>query len=72
MKKLSLSCLLVSLFVTIYSQNPTPDKLYGPLFKEIQLKRVFADNKTFVDCTPKYSPETILKKIQRAEVETRI
>ena len=31
----------------------TPDKLYGDLFTAIQLQQVFADGKTFVDCTPK-------------------
>lgn len=62
MKKIALSCLFSFVFTTIYCQHPTPDKLYGSLFRDVQLKRVFADNKTFVDCTPKYSPQTILKK----------
>jgi len=31
----------------------TPDELYGDLFTQIQLQKVFADGKTFVDCTPK-------------------
>ena len=44
------------------AQTTTPDKLWGPLFKDVQLKRAFADNKTFVDCTPKYEPRVILKK----------
>ncbi len=34
-------------------QTAPPEKLYGELFKEIQLNKIFADSKTFVDCTPK-------------------
>ena len=39
----------------------TPDELYGELFKDVQLKRIFPDNKTFVDCTPKRNPADIVK-----------
>jgi alpha,alpha-trehalase len=42
--------------------TPTPDKLWGDLFKQVQLTRVFSDNKTFVDCTPKSEPSYILKE----------
>lgn len=34
-------------------QYPTPDKLYGQLFIDVQTQQVFPDGKTFVDCTPK-------------------
>jgi alpha,alpha-trehalase len=34
----------------------------GLLFEEVQLKNVFPDNKTFPDCTPKYSLELINQK----------
>jgi len=44
------------------AQTATPDKLWGQLFKDVQTRRVFPDNKTFVDCTPKYEPSVILKK----------
>ncbi|HUQ96308.1 MAG TPA: alpha,alpha-trehalase TreA, partial [Chitinophagaceae bacterium] len=40
----------------------TPDQLWGPLFEEIQLKKIFPDNKTFVDAVPKASPAIILTK----------
>ena len=33
-----------------------------PLFEEVQLQKVFADGKTFVDCTPKINPEEILQR----------
>jgi alpha,alpha-trehalase len=62
-------CLLfISLMHTafIFGQAaPTPDKLWGDLFKEVQLKRVFPDNKTFVDCTPKAAPNVILRKYRQ-------
>lgn len=32
-----------------------------PLFHDVQLQKVFADGKTFVDCTPKINPEEILQ-----------
>jgi alpha,alpha-trehalase len=38
----------------------TPDKIYGDLFKEVQLSRIFPDNKTFVDCVPKRKPADIM------------
>ncbi|MEP6682509.1 MAG: alpha,alpha-trehalase TreF [Parafilimonas sp.] len=38
----------------------TPDKLYGNLFRDVQLKKIFADNKTFVDCIAKRKPEDIV------------
>jgi alpha,alpha-trehalase len=31
----------------------------SPLFEDVQLQKVFADGKTFVDCLPKYPPEKI-------------
>ncbi len=37
-----------------------PDQLYGELFKEVQMKQIFPDGKTFVDCTPKAYPSVIL------------
>jgi alpha,alpha-trehalase len=49
---------------------PTPDKLWGDLFKDVQLKRVFPDNKTFVDCTPKGSPESIMKKYRNQKTRS--
>ncbi|MGZ8538007.1 MAG: alpha,alpha-trehalase TreF [Flavisolibacter sp.] len=63
MKKLTLLLYLFCLASLGISQTPqTADKLWGNLFREVQFKRVFADNKTFVDCTPKFAPSVILKK----------
>ncbi|MEO6313714.1 MAG: alpha,alpha-trehalase TreA [Chitinophagaceae bacterium] len=42
-------------------QSPaTPDKIYGRLFSDIQLARIYPDSKTFVDCTPKKPPAEIV------------
>jgi alpha,alpha-trehalase len=35
-----------------------------PLFEDVQMSRIFADEKTFVDCLPKYPLEEINKKYQ--------
>jgi alpha,alpha-trehalase len=37
-----------------------PDKVYGKLFNDVQMDRVFADGKTFVDCIPKRKPTDIV------------
>lgn len=61
MKKLFL-CLLISWqFVCAIAQQPaTPDKIYGDLFRDVQMSKVFPDGKTFVDCIPKKNPKVIL------------
>ena len=38
----------------------TPADRYQDLFEAVQLQRVFADSKTFVDCVPEEEPEQIL------------
>jgi alpha,alpha-trehalase len=38
----------------------TPDKIYGDLFHQVQMNKVFPDGKTFVDCIPKRSPKDIM------------
>jgi alpha,alpha-trehalase len=40
----------------------TPDKIWGKLFVDAQLKRALGDNKTFVDAVPKEEPRVILRK----------
>jgi len=37
-----------------------PDKIYGKLFVDVQMGRVFPDGKTFVDCIPKRKPAEIV------------
>ena len=43
------------------AQTPaTPDKIYGQLFVDVQMNKVFPDGKTFVDCIPKRKPTDIM------------
>lgn len=42
------------------SLPPTPDALYGELFEQVQMQQIFADGKTFVDCTPMRPVEDIM------------
>ena len=53
MKRLLISALALMASAVYAQYPPTPDQLYGQLFSEVQLQRVFPDGKTFVDCTPK-------------------
>lgn len=61
--------LLLFLFiqVSVAAQNnhtPTPDELYGKLFIDVQMNRIFPDSKTFVDCIPLFSAAEILNKYE--------
>lgn len=40
---------------------PTPLDLYGPLFRAVQERSLFADSKTFADAAPKRAPAEILR-----------
>lgn len=42
------------------SQIPTPADTYAELFNQVQMRKLFADGKTFVDATPKRPPAEIL------------
>jgi alpha,alpha-trehalase len=44
-----------------------PDQQLGILYHEVQMQSVFADSKTFADCTPRQSPEEILALYQSAK-----
>lgn len=39
----------------------TPDQIYGELFRDVQMSKIFPDGKTFVDCVPKRTPREIVK-----------
>jgi alpha,alpha-trehalase len=62
--KRSLSVLLyVFLSTACFAQAqvvPTPDKIYGQLFIDVQMNKIFPDGKTFVDCIPKRNPKDIM------------
>jgi len=63
MKKILYSGFFLFSFLSTFSQYqqpPPPDKIYGELFNEVQMQKVFPDGKTFVDCTPKRKPVDIM------------
>ncbi|HEY5812258.1 MAG TPA: hypothetical protein VIT23_06370, partial [Terrimicrobiaceae bacterium] len=43
----------------------SPDKIYGPLFEDVQMQEIFPDQKTFVDCVPIRKPSEIMADYQR-------
>ncbi len=63
MKKLLIACLgFMPLLLTaqLKKMPPTPDKIYGQLFRDVQMQKILPDGKTFVDCTPKRKVADIL------------
>ena len=61
MRRIFSTFLLFLFFLNSWSQQPpAPDKIYGDLFVEVQMQRVFPDGKTFVDCIPKRKPADIM------------
>jgi alpha,alpha-trehalase len=53
-------------FAVMVAQTPaTPDKIYGKLFHDVQMAKIFPDGKTFVDCIPKRPPAEIVADYQR-------
>ena len=56
-----LVALQLSIALVVFSQPATPDKIYGKLFHDVQMAKIFPDGKTFVDCLPKRSPGEIVK-----------
>ena len=55
------SFLFLAVALTVQAQMPpTPDQVYGQLFKDVQMNQVLPDGKTFVDCTPKRNPKDIM------------
>lgn len=59
MKKPLLAAMLLVASFQLHAQIATPDKIYPELFKAVQMGKVFADGKTFVDCVPKRDPDDI-------------
>src|SRR5882757_1690227 len=63
MKRLAGFLLLVITTFLSFGQSivtTPPDKIYGKLFVDVQMNKVFADGKTFVDCIPKRKPAEII------------
>ena len=63
MKKIIPSFLFFLLihFIAIGQTPQPPDVIYGKLFTDVQMAKIFPDGKTFVDCTPKRDPKKIVK-----------
>ncbi|WP_374950312.1 alpha,alpha-trehalase TreA [Mucilaginibacter sp.] len=55
--------LAICLFISFWAaaQQQTPRQQFPGLFEAVQSSDIFPDNKTFVDCTPKYAPNLIMK-----------
>lgn len=61
MKKwLALLIAIVIIKINFAQQPAAPDKIYGQLFVDVQLAKIFPDGKTFVDCTPKRKVKDIM------------
>jgi alpha,alpha-trehalase len=53
--------LLLLLFINLcWAEEQSPADHYGELFEQVQLQKIFADGKTFVDAQPKLTPEKIM------------
>jgi alpha,alpha-trehalase len=50
-----------------WTADQTPSELYGDLFDQVQLERVFPDSKTFADAQGKRAPAQILADYRRAK-----
>ena len=51
------------------AQVETPSQLYGQLFEDVQMQRVFPDGKTFVDAIAKDAPAIIVQRYQEEKQE---
>ena len=61
MKKCLAVIVLFAVLNNAAAQQPAPpDKIYGQLFIDVQLAKIFADGKTFVDCIPKRKVSDII------------
>jgi alpha,alpha-trehalase len=60
-KQISSLFFCIFCFAIVMAQTPaTPDKVYGKLFHDVQMAKIFPDGKTFVDCIPKKAPAEIV------------
>ncbi len=59
------------LFAVPAQQVQTPDQVYGTLFTEVQMSRIFPDGKTFVDCLPKRDPKAIVSEYTKLKKEAK-
>ena len=64
MRKLTAPLFVTVCIVTAFARQ-SPDALYGPLFENVQMQEIFADQKTFVDCIPIRRPSEIMADYHR-------
>jgi len=57
---ITLLLLLISWQISLAQVGP--EEKYGELFEAVQLAGIFPDSKTFPDCVPLYTPETIMNR----------
>lgn len=70
MFRILITLLLISNSIVAQETQPkTPDQIYGQLFIDVQLNKVFPDSKTFVDCTPIISPEQIVSRYKQEKTK---
>jgi alpha,alpha-trehalase len=58
-----------SLATRAVAQVESPSQLYGKLFEDVQMQRVFPDSKTFVDAIAKEAPAIIVQRYQEEKQE---
>ena len=66
MKTRVIVSLVVALLIATAAvgQDETPSQLYGQLFEDVQMHRVFPDGKTFVDAVPHDAPAIVMQRYQ--------
>lgn len=53
------------LLITTVRAQQTPDEIFGELFHDVQMNKVFPDGKTFVDCIPNREPRAIVNDYKK-------
>lgn len=65
-------CILLASTKLMAQTISTPDQVYGDLFTDVQLSKIFPDSKTFVDCIPKKDPKQIVAAYKAIKNNPRI
>src|SRR5215813_14568246 len=63
--RVTIGLIVALVFATVaVAQDETPSQLYGQLFEDAQMQRVFPDGKTFVDAVPHEPPAIVMQRYQ--------
>jgi alpha,alpha-trehalase len=57
---------------TFTNGQSTPDEIYGELFRDVQMNKVFPDGKTFVDCIPRKDPKAIVSDYKKLKANPAV